>query len=228
MQIHHKVSWNAAISRHFQDESLSCRSVCLFLLCRDLFMHFWVSFAYIHTLGSVTFAAVQAENQSKVQARRPQREIPIVLCHCTAHDDLLLDIDLSNTPLSLSPSLLLSAWVDQNSCAHCMHWRPHSAQLCSAASCKLLLQLPCMCVCVFVWVRVCVSMVTTGSSAVNVSTSSISNKAASLQLHHLCLSFTPQPPLSLSLALLVMHFGPIWQVFVAFAVFVIFMSGNRG
>lgn len=47
---------------------------------------------------------------------------------------------------------------------------------------------------------VSMSMVTTGSSAVNVSTSSISNKAASLQLHHLCLSLTPQPPLSLSLS----------------------------
>lgn len=201
MQIHHKVSWNAAISRHFQDESLSCRSVCLSLFVMSWFIYAFLSFFCIHTLGSVTFAAVQAENQSKVQARRPQREIPIVLCHCTAHDDLLLDIDLSNTSPSLSlssllcASPLLSAWVDQNSCAHCMHWRPHSAPQCSPASCKLLLQLPCMCICLSACV--CVSMVTTGSSAVNVSTSSIWNKAASLQLHHLYLSLTPQPPLSL-------------------------------
>lgn len=76
----------------------------------------------------------------------------------------------------------------------------HTAHNCAVqrlASCCCN-SLACVCVCVFVWVRVCVSMVTTGSIAVNVSTSSISNKAASLQLHHLCLSLTPQPPLSLS------------------------------
>lgn len=184
----------------------------------------------LHTyIRWVPLLSLPCKQKIRVKCKHADRRERFQLYSATALPTMISYWTLTcRTPLSLSPSLLLSAWVDQNSCAHCMHWRPHSAQLCSAASCKLLLQLPCMCVCVFVWVRVCVSMVTTGSSAVNVSTSSISNKAASLQLHHLCLSLTPQPPLSLSLALLVMHFGPIWQVFVAFAVFVIFMSGNRG
>lgn len=155
-----QISWNAAISRHFQDESLSCRSVCLFLLCRDLFVQF-LSFFCIHTLSSVTFAAVQAENQSKVQARRAQRDrfqldsataLPTMISYwtltCRTH---LTPLSLSLSPLLASPCHLLCFLLELTKIAVpivCIgaHTAHHCTAQCLASCCCNSL------VCVCVWV----------------------------------------------------------------------------
>lgn len=208
------------MSRHFCDESLSrvwfayvviyihtCVCVCLYFIRHINFFCIWFRYFRCRAMcrKSVQSAARRAfSNWSAV------RLLPTMPWCDDPNPTWTLTCRTSH---SLSPPLLLflslSAWVDQNSCAHCIHRRPHSTH-------GSILQLPRMCgVCVCVHVRACacVCMVTTGSRAVNVCTSSIINKAL------LSLSLS----LSLSTAFSI-NFGPFWQLCASFVLLLLCLS----
>lgn len=153
------------MSRHFCDESLSrvwfaCVVIYIWHMCVCVC---YKPYKFLLHMDSVTFAAVQCvENQCRVQHAEhfpigvlptmPWCDDPNPTWTLTCRTSHSRSLSLScSFYASMRPQLLtasLSAWVDQNSCAHCIHRRPHSTH-------ASILQLPRMCVWVCMHVHAC-------------------------------------------------------------------------